>query len=141
MAETETNTADPFAAILREYDLEWRLRAPREGIYVPGLDPGIERAVLLLRAAGIETYESCEGGPGHAYPEPTIRCHGDKSEGFRALDIALKHGLPVSNLRRLWTVIDGEPTGPTWELVFWKKLEPISPSKPPVESRGRQAGK
>ena len=38
-----------------------------------GLDPGIERAVNLLREARVETFESCEGGAGHAFPEPTIR--------------------------------------------------------------------
>jgi hypothetical protein len=44
---------------------------------VPGkLDRGIEKAVRTLQANGIETFESCEGGPRHAYPEPTIRFHG-----------------------------------------------------------------
>jgi hypothetical protein len=33
---------------------------------VPDLDPGIVRAVRVLVEAGIETFESCEGGPGHA---------------------------------------------------------------------------
>ncbi|KKL60024.1 hypothetical protein LCGC14_2209410, partial [marine sediment metagenome] len=40
------------------------------------IDPGIRYAVLVLRAGGIETFESCEGGPGHASPDPTIRFHG-----------------------------------------------------------------
>lgn len=88
----------------------------------PPLDKGIEKAVRILYEAGIQTYESCEGGPGHTYPEPAIRFHGDKSEGFKALDVALKHGLPVSCLRRLWTMIDGEPVGPSWEIVFWQKM-------------------
>ena len=86
--------------------------------YNPSLDAGIARAVEILATAGIETYESCEGGAGHAFPEPTVRFHGDKSEGLKALDIALKNGLPVRSLRRLWTVIDSEPVGPTWEMVF-----------------------
>ncbi len=50
----------------------------------PPLDPGIQNAVLLLRRAGIETFESCEGGEGHSYPEPTVRFHGHRDEGFRA---------------------------------------------------------
>lgn len=39
---------------------------------VPRLDPGIAGAVRVLMVAGIHTFESCEGGAGHAYPEPTI---------------------------------------------------------------------
>jgi hypothetical protein len=84
----------------------------------PPLDPGIECQVVALRAAGIETFESCEGGHGHAYPEPTVRFHGDQSEGFRALAAALKSGLKVAAIRRAWPVIESEPTGPWWEMTF-----------------------
>ena len=94
--------------------------------FFPPLDEGIAAAVVILCDAGIETYESCEGGPGHSYAEPAVRFHGDKSEGFKALDVALKNGLPVSGLRRFWTIEDLEPTGPKWEMVFYKKMEPIS---------------
>ncbi|GAG19465.1 unnamed protein product, partial [marine sediment metagenome] len=61
--------------------------------YSPPLDKGIERIVIVLNDAGVETYASCEGGPGHAYTEPTVRFFGDRSEGFRALAIALQNGL------------------------------------------------
>jgi len=81
------------------------------------LDKGVERAVNLLLDAGVETFESCEGGEGHAYTEPTVRFHGERAEGFRALAIALQYGLKVSSLRRVWPINDGEPTGPWWELV------------------------
>src|SRR5688500_15798303 len=64
--------------------------------YDPPLDVGIRTAVHALRAAGIETFESCEGGPGHAYLEPTVRFHGDRGEGFRALAVGLQAGLPVT---------------------------------------------
>ena len=86
----------------------------------PPLDPGIVEAVGLLRAQGIETFESCEGGPGHAYPEPTVRFHGEFYEGFRALAVALvaRDRLRVTQLRRVWPILDREPTGPCWELVF-----------------------
>ena len=86
--------------------------------YDPFLDPGIKRYVEILNSEGIETYESCEGGSGHAYPEPTIRFHGERSEGLRALSVALQNNLPVSGLKRVWCIIDGEPVGPTWELTF-----------------------
>lgn len=87
------------------------------------LDPGIARAVQILRAGGIETYESCQGGEGHCFPEPTVRFFGDQSEGFRAFNTARKHGLPVTDLRRFWSIVDGEPTGPYWELVFSRRLD------------------
>jgi hypothetical protein len=86
-----------------------------------GLDTGIAEFVSILRAAGIETFESCEGGPGHCFPEPTVRFHGHRSEGFRALAVAQQHGLPVAYLRRYWSIDDGEPCGPRWELVFWRR--------------------
>jgi hypothetical protein len=83
------------------------------------LDEGIKHQVEILSANGIETYESCEGGVGHCFPEPTIRFHGDQAEGFKALAIAAQHGLRVSALRRFWSVIDGEPVGPKWEMTFY----------------------
>lgn len=89
-----------------------------EKIYDPPLDPNIAPVVELLAAAGVETFESCEGGEGHAYPEPTVRFHGDRSEGFRALAVVLRAGLPVSDLRRTWPIVEQEPTGPWWELTF-----------------------
>lgn len=87
------------------------------------LDAGVARFVEVLASKGIETYESCEGGSGHAYAEPAVRFHGNQGEGFRALSIAHDHGLPVSALRRIWSVIDGEPTGPHWEMTFYRRAD------------------
>jgi hypothetical protein len=86
----------------------------------PPLDKGIEKPVRILHDAGVETYESCEGGSGHSYPEPTIRFHGDRAAGFRALAVAIEHGLHVKALRRVWVILEGEPTGPTWEMTLWR---------------------
>jgi len=96
------------------------LRKINKKQYDPPLDKGIERYVEILASAGIETYESCEGGQGHPYPEPTIRFHGGHGEGFRALAIALQNNLPVYELRRTWNIQDLQPVGPTWEIVFFK---------------------
>ena len=93
-----------FADVKRDYD--------------PPLDEGIREVVETLAAGGVETFESCEGGDGHAYPEPTVRFHGDRAEGFRALAAALTAGLAVRDLRRVWPVIEKEPTGPWWEMTF-----------------------
>ena len=94
-----------------------------ESEYDPPLDAGIARAVETLRAAGIETFESCEGGDGHTYPLPAVRFHGERAEGFRALAVALQHNLPVTDLRRVWRVEDGEPVGPCWELTFTRRAD------------------
>ena len=86
--------------------------------YDPPLDHGIERQVAVLRSFGVDTFESCQGGVGHAYSEPTVRFRGERSEGFRALAAALQAGLAVAELRRVWPINDGEPTGPWWEITF-----------------------
>ncbi len=85
---------------------------------VDDLDPKIRPIVELLRGQGVETFASCEGGTGHPYPVPTVRFHGDRSEGFRAFSIALQHGLVIGDLRRVWQVVDGEPDGPFWEMTL-----------------------
>jgi len=82
------------------------------------LDEGIRLAVQILREAQIETFESCEGGVGHSYSEPTVRFYGKPGEGFRAYGVAIDRGLPVGELRRTWPVEDGELAGPCWELTF-----------------------
>jgi hypothetical protein len=82
------------------------------------LDPGIAPYVDVLDAAGVQTFESCEGTEGHAFAEPTVRFYGDRSEGFRALAVAIQRRLPVLEIRRYWQVIEGEPRGPHWEMTF-----------------------
>ena len=86
------------------------------------LDDGIRAVVLELRRHGIETVESCQGGSGHCLAEPTVRFSGDKTEGYRAVSLALQSGFKVSELRRVWPVIDSELTGPYWDLTFCQNL-------------------
>jgi hypothetical protein len=121
-------------------------------IFDPPLDAGIFAAVLALRSHDVETFESCEGGAGHAYPEPTVRFHGDTSEGFRALAAAMKEGLPVAELRRVWPIQDEEPTGPWWEITFvgapptiglivsGSTLAPANPALERLADRGNRLG-
>jgi hypothetical protein len=90
-----------------------------------GLDEGILPIVQVLARNGVETFESCEGGEGHAFYEPTVRFHGSHAEGFRALAIALQHGLKVSELRRYYSIEDGEPVGPHWEMTFLSGVIPL----------------
>jgi hypothetical protein len=87
-------------------------------VFDPPLDSGIRDIVITLASNGIETFESCEGGKGHSFPEPTVRFEGGASEGLRAMAIALENGLPVLRLRRVWGVVDGSMHGPWWEMTF-----------------------
>lgn len=82
------------------------------------LDAGIEVAVHALRKEGIETIESCEGGEGHPFFAPTVRVAGGPGEGFRAYGVAVRAGLKPKSIARVWTVDDGELTGPFWDIVF-----------------------
>lgn len=113
---------------------EDRRAAPETSEFYPPLDPQIAPIVLVLRRHGVETFESCQGGSGHAYPEPTVRFHGDTSEGFRALSAAMKERLPVAELRRVWRIQDKEPTGPWWEITFYLRVE-TSPTETPICNR------
>ncbi len=97
---------------------------PRVGnrAYSPGedrqLDEGIKEYVKALISEGIETFESCQGGEGHCFSEPTIRFHGDHYEGYRAFGVAKMLGLPVAGLRRYYQVNGDELVGPWWEMTF-----------------------
>jgi hypothetical protein len=84
----------------------------------PPLDVGVREYVEALVDRGVVTFESCEGGDGHAYTEPTVRFHGDRDAGRRAFAVCRDCGFPVAAVRRTWPVVDGRMTGPHWELVF-----------------------
>ena len=87
------------------------------------IDPGIRKAFEVLQAHQIETYESCEGGAEHAYPEPTVAFYGTSDAGWRAVAACFAHGLPVLSLRRVWDMLDAnEPTGPHWEVTFRRRM-------------------
>jgi hypothetical protein len=101
-----------------------RKNGPTRDDWLASLDPGVAQYVDVLDAAGVETYESCEGGEGHSYAEPAVRFYGERGQGFHALAVALQHGFPVRAVRRIWTVDeDGHPRGPNWELAFWRRSE------------------
>lgn len=85
------------------------------------LDAGIRRAVRVLWEGGIDTTESCQGGRGHSFPQPTVCFSGSYDDGFKALALAIEHGLPVHQLRRCYTMDGGELIGPEWEMTFWPR--------------------
>jgi hypothetical protein len=87
------------------------------------MDTGIVRAVQILLDADIATYESCQGGEGHAYAEPTIRFKGTPACGWRALAILMTYDLPVGRLSQTWVLNYGVPDGPCWEVTFTRPLD------------------
>jgi hypothetical protein len=99
-------------------ELAKRIQQARDLVFEPPLDEGIRETVLTLLENGVETFESCEGGRGHSYPEPTVRFEGSSAEGLRALSVALSRGLPVAELRRAWDIREGQIHGPWWEMTF-----------------------
>lgn len=64
-----------------------------------------------------------------------MRFYGNQAEGFRALAVAMQAQLPVTGLRRVWPVLDNEPTGPWWELTFTNPPPLFDPPRPPAAPR------
>jgi hypothetical protein len=95
-----------------------KIARARELDFEPPLDEGIKEIVCTLIAHGIQTCESCQGGDGHAYHDPTVRFEGDVSEGLRAVSVALAYGFPVARLQRVWSVVQSMLHGPWWEMTF-----------------------
>lgn len=96
------------------------------------IDSGIRRYVDILRAAGVETDQSCQGGVGHACPEPMVRFSGNAYEGFRAYAIAMTHGLPVLSVQHAWSVYEGCLHGPQWVMTFRTADPEITSREPPA---------
>jgi hypothetical protein len=91
------------------------------------IDPLILPAVQILNEHGFKTFESCQGGEGHAFYEPTIRFEGDETDLIRACEICRLYGLIVSEGRRIFRKApvyrdDNTPNvhliGETWDKPF-----------------------
>jgi hypothetical protein len=102
----------------RGTDPIWRTRMmpPR---WYDQLDTGIRFPVRVLHAAGLETCQSCQGGPDHAYPEPTVDLLGPGlSTGSAALAALEDYGLDVLGVALHWTVVGGLITERIWRVTF-----------------------
>lgn len=78
-------------------------QASTESVNFDDLDSGIRPAVELLQKHGFKTFESCQGGKGHSYFEPTIRFHGDELDLFKAYELCEQHGMNVDCVRRVYS--------------------------------------
>lgn len=57
------------------------------------IDPGIIDVVNMLRANGIDTSSSCEGGDGHQFPMPTVLFDIDAYDDiFHVKDLLIANG-------------------------------------------------
>ena len=85
------------------------------------IDKGILPAVEILNENGFETFESCEGGEGHAYCEPTVRFFGTEFDLIRAYELCNAHGLLVAEVKRVYRKCtihydkNGKKIGEGWE--------------------------
>lgn len=92
---------------------------------IESLDPGIKDAVILLNKYGFKTWESCQGGEGHCFPEPTVRFFGEEFDLIRAYEICVLHQLNVFDARRVYRktsvysdVTNGNDIGKNWDKPF-----------------------
>ena len=86
-----------------------------EGLVDKTLDATIHSAVLTMRRAGIEPFESHEGKRGQAFDMPTIKFRGNALAGYKAL---MDNGFAVSRVKHVWEVANGQLEGPWWEIVL-----------------------
>lgn len=96
------------------------------------VDTEIRPVVKILNQHGFETFESCQGGDGHCYNEPTVRFFGNEFDLIRAYEICRCYGFNVYKAKRVFIkediYIDNQsekamPFGIAWanpfnELVF-----------------------
>ena len=84
-------------------------------------------AVKILNEYGFKTFESCQGGEGHCFLEPTIRFEGSEFDLIRAYEICDLHRLPVCEVRRVYRktpvhIEDNTPDvrqiGEAWDKPF-----------------------
>lgn len=66
------------------------------------IDKNIFPAVEILNKAGFETFESCQGGEGHCFPEATVRFWGNEFDLIRAFSVCELYKLNVFNGRRVY---------------------------------------
>lgn len=101
------------------------------------LDAGIRRYVKILRDAGVETIQSCQGRdvPGynpkrdgnHSGDFPYITLNANVADIFLALSAAMREGLPVRSVEQSWFVFPEDRyvlVGPHWRITFWEMDKP-----------------
>lgn len=86
------------------------------------LDDGIIKVVRVLRKAGIDTFNSCQGGPGCRFDRSVVWFNGDIDEGFRAEKILMDAGFKVYQIAHFWHTRQNMKC-PYWEISFMRGAE------------------
>ena len=96
------------------------------------IDRGIRFAIRVLHAHGLETCQSCQGGKGHSYLEPSVEmgAGADDAYGFEALAALQAFGLPVSTVGIIWNIKNGVPYEKNWRITFFRTMEDRADEKP-----------
>ena len=81
------------------------------------LDQRIRRPVRALHDFGIDTIDSCEGGPGHMRSVPTIRFRGDETVARYAIAALAWWGYACVELRKCWLLFPDTRPGAEWEVI------------------------
>lgn len=76
--------------------------AQKYNMYPLDVDLLIEPAVKILNEHGFKTFESCQGGEGHCFSEPTVRFYGLEFDLIRAYEILSCYGLNVHEAKRVF---------------------------------------
>lgn len=90
------------------------------------IDPKIVAALHALADYEIDTFSSCQGGPGHPCVMPEILFHGGESAGLYAVWLLEAQGFRVQELSRHWDLDHGLPRQPLWRVAL-RSLEPMGP--------------
>jgi hypothetical protein len=83
------------------------------------IDAKILPVVEVLNNHGFKTFESCEGGEGHCFPEPTVRFEGNEFDAMRAYEICQLYSFPVHEVKRVFrkTPVYGSDNTPNAHLI------------------------
>ena len=69
---------------------------------INAVDEIIKPAVKIMLEHGFHTFESCQGGEGHSFTEPTIRFNGTEFDLIIAYELCKHYKLNVSCVRRVY---------------------------------------
>ena len=94
------------------------------------LDPDIRAAVHALADYGIDTFSSCQGGPGHTGygVMPNVLFRGDDHQGLWAVWLLETQGFRVQEVSRHWDLDHGHPREPYWQVTL-RSTEPMGPGR------------
>lgn len=84
---------------------------------IADLDELIRPAVILLNKYGFKTFESCQGGEGHCYGDPTVRFEGTEFDLIRAYELCEIHGMNPKAAKRVYWKQDVYFDTDKWEVI------------------------